>query len=92
MRIDTTFGCFFFFFFAFHSCHMVPFNFSHIKSVPDPRGGKRGTCPPEATTRHTLAPEKKVNFLSYDPKIVMKKDWSQCELLILIQYQRDYRV
>ena len=31
-------------------------------SVPDPRGGKRGTCPPEVTTRHTLPPEKKSSF------------------------------
>ena len=37
-------------------------------------GGKRGTCPPEATTRHTLPPEKKFFFfLSYDPKCVMQE-------------------
>ena len=32
-----------------------------ILSVPAPRGGggKRGTCPPEATASHTLPPEKK---------------------------------
>ena len=39
-----------------------------VRAVPDPRGGKRGTCPPEATTRHTLPPEKKLIFDLMTPK------------------------
>ena len=45
-------------------------------SVPDPRGGKRGTCPPpEATASHTLPPEKKTK------KKVKRhaKNWYKCE-------------
>ena len=63
-------------------------------TVPDPRGAKGAHAPPEAPTRHTLPPEKKVNFWSYDPTSVMQKQMVQyqCELLILIQYLRDYRV
>ena len=39
-------------------CHLCLRSQYSVLSVPDPRGGKRGTCPPEATTRHTLPPEK----------------------------------
>ena len=43
-------------------------------AVPDPRGGgKRGTCPPEATTRHTLPPEKKLIIELMTPKASCKK-------------------
>ena len=63
------------------------------KNSAGPKGGQKGHMPPRSDLKAYLAPRKKVNFfLSYDPKIVMKKKWSQCKLLILIQYQRDYRV
>ena len=42
----------------------------HLISIisAGPKGGKRGTCPPEATTRHTLPPEKKLIFDLMTPK------------------------
>ena len=40
-----------------------------LLSVPDPRGGKRGTCPPEAIASHTLPPEKIKKMLKLMPKI-----------------------
>ena len=47
--------------------------------MPDPKGGgggggaKGAHAPPEATTRHTLAPEKKLFFDLMTPKASCKK-------------------
>ena len=59
------------------------------------QGGAKGAHappPPEAPTRHTLPPEKKLIFDLMTPQASCKDKWYQCELLILIQYLRNYRV
>ena len=45
----------------------------HLLSVPDPRGGQKGHMPPEATTRHTLPPGKKLIIDIMTPKASCKK-------------------
>ena len=42
--------------------------------MPDPRGGKRGTCPPEVTASHTLPPEKNLKNVKRHAK-----NWYKCE-------------
>ena len=52
---------------------MCPLSNSKTLCSAGPKGGKRGTCPPEATTRHTLPPEKKSIFDLMTPKASCKK-------------------
>ena len=49
----------------FRECNnqrLSPWGRPFCSAGPKGGGGKRGTCPPEATTRHTLPPEKKFFF------------------------------
>ena len=42
-----------------NSCGKRTISINFETPVPDPGGGKRGTCPPEVTATHTLPPVKK---------------------------------